>query len=408
MVKLMKKFILLFSLVALAFSCSLSFPQWKQSLSPVVGSVYSLAANNSFVIAGADSGIYITSDNGVNWTQPVTPPAKSAFPLSLAISGSNFFAGTYLGGVWRSTNNGSVWTKMNNGLPSSFSVFALAVNASYIFAGSDGGGLFRSTNNGSSWTQVNNGLSNLSVRSLSLLGSSVLAGTSGGGIYLSTNNGANWSIASMNSNGYIYSLLSVGSNFFAGTNLGLFLFSYNGSIWTSDKKDLNPIVLSLSLSGSEIFAGTDSSGVFRSHDNGSTWLDANDGLSNLHVHSIAVGATTIYAATIGAGVWNRPLAEVTSISKKSSPLPKDFSLSQNYPNPFNPSTIISYSLPSASNVKLIIYNALGQSISLLENSFKQPGTYSVSFNASALPSGVYFYKLEAGPFSQLKKMILLK
>jgi hypothetical protein len=89
-------------------------------------------------------------------------------------------------------------------------------------------------------------------------------------------------------------------------------------------------------------------------------------------------------------------------------VPKNYELSQNYPNPFNPNTIISYSLPLASNVKIIIYNSLGQTVKVLENGFKNAGNYSVNFNATELSSGTYFYKIEAGQFSQIKKMMLLK
>ena len=89
-------------------------------------------------------------------------------------------------------------------------------------------------------------------------------------------------------------------------------------------------------------------------------------------------------------------------------VPKNYELSQNFPNPFNPNTEISYSLPSASYVKLIVYNSLGQSVKVLENGFKNAGNYSVKFNADELPSGAYYYKIEAGQFSQSKKMILLK
>jgi hypothetical protein len=88
--------------------------------------------------------------------------------------------------------------------------------------------------------------------------------------------------------------------------------------------------------------------------------------------------------------------------------PQKYSLAQNYPNPFNPSTVISYSLPSSTNVKLIVYNTLGQNVRILENGFKNAGKYSINFDASHLPSGIYFYKLEAGGFSQINKMILLK
>ncbi len=88
--------------------------------------------------------------------------------------------------------------------------------------------------------------------------------------------------------------------------------------------------------------------------------------------------------------------------------PAAYTLDQNYPNPFNPSTIISYSLPQGANVKLVIYNSLGQELSTLINKFENAGIHNVNFNASNLTSGMYFYKLEAGSFSQVKKMIFLK
>ncbi|MGE5436259.1 MAG: T9SS type A sorting domain-containing protein [Syntrophothermus sp.] len=85
-----------------------------------------------------------------------------------------------------------------------------------------------------------------------------------------------------------------------------------------------------------------------------------------------------------------------------------FVLEQNYPNPFNPTTLIEYNLPDNNNVKLLVYNSLGETVQVLENSYKQSGSYKIYFNASELPSGIYFYKLEAGSFSQMKKMILMK
>ena len=88
--------------------------------------------------------------------------------------------------------------------------------------------------------------------------------------------------------------------------------------------------------------------------------------------------------------------------------PKQFELSQNYPNPFNPNTTIRFSLPNATNVKLKIYNILGQEIKTLVNEEKEAGNYTINFNASDLSSGMYVYKLDAGTFVQTKKMTLLK
>ncbi len=99
-------------------------------------------------------------------------------------------------------------------------------------------------------------------------------------------------------------------------------------------------------------------------------------------------------------------------------LPDKFELSQNYPNPFNPTTTIKYSIPTSSPlakgrteegfVTLKIYDVLGREVATLVNEAKSPGYYSVNFNAVNLPSGLYFYKLTAGGFSQTKKMILMK
>lgn len=88
--------------------------------------------------------------------------------------------------------------------------------------------------------------------------------------------------------------------------------------------------------------------------------------------------------------------------------PNIIELSQNYPNPFNPSTIINYEIPSESKVSLKIYDILGREITTLVNEVKMPGKYEIEFNASDFSGGVYFYKLNAGEFSKIKKMIILK
>ena len=89
-------------------------------------------------------------------------------------------------------------------------------------------------------------------------------------------------------------------------------------------------------------------------------------------------------------------------------MPVKFEMSQNYPNPFNPSTRIRFSVPEASNVKLTVYNALGQQVAELTNGMMNAGSYEVDWNASALTSGVYVYRLEAGNVNITRKMSLLK
>ncbi len=105
---------------------------------------------------------------------------------------------------------------------------------------------------------------------------------------------------------------------------------------------------------------------------------------------------------------------VTGVAKTLRDLfPKDYKLSQNYPNPFNPETKIEFKLPKSGKVKLIVFNILGQKVATLVDGFKRTGTYSVTWNGldlhgRAIPSGIYFYRLEAGSFTKTAKMTLLK
>jgi len=96
------------------------------------------------------------------------------------------------------------------------------------------------------------------------------------------------------------------------------------------------------------------------------------------------------------------------VTVEYSTLPDEFSLSQNYPNPFNPATSIEFQLPVKSFVSLVVYDVLGNEITTLVNEEKSAGFYEVNFNANNLVSGVYFYRLQANRFTEIKKMILLR
>jgi len=88
--------------------------------------------------------------------------------------------------------------------------------------------------------------------------------------------------------------------------------------------------------------------------------------------------------------------------------PTEYYLSQNYPNPFNPVTKISFDIPNDAKVKLIVYDLLGREIKSIVNNVLTTGRYTFEFDGSNLASGVYFYRIEAGDFKQVKKMMLVK
>jgi murein tripeptide amidase MpaA len=100
--------------------------------------------------------------------------------------------------------------------------------------------------------------------------------------------------------------------------------------------------------------------------------------------------------------------KLSAVNSAPSSTPAQYSLSQNYPNPFNPSTTINYQIPQSGKVSLIVYDILGREVASLVNGFKSAGSYTITFNSSSLPSGIYFYQLKVNDFLFLKKMILLK
>ncbi len=112
--------------------------------------------------------------------------------------------------------------------------------------------------------------------------------------------------------------------------------------------------------------------------------------------TISINEIEIYGVPESTGVNNKTV------------VPSEYSLEQNFPNPFNPTTVIRYSLPSASDVKLTVYNLLGEKVATLVDERKSAGSYNIAFNASNLSSGIYFYSLRAGNFLCTRKMVLLK
>lgn len=107
-------------------------------------------------------------------------------------------------------------------------------------------------------------------------------------------------------------------------------------------------------------------------------------------------------------VPTRDLTIVSNENESTKEVPKEFELNQNYPNPFNPSTQIGYSISEPGHVNLSVYDLLGRKVATLVNERRTAGNYSIKFDASALASGVYFYRLEAGSFVKVNKMALMK
>ena len=407
--------------------------------------VYKNSSGGTNLLAGTEEfysggSVFLSKDEGMNWDEIYNPASSSFFGVEcIAVApgpggtggGNSIFAGVW--GLNRSIDDGKTWTIVDSGL-TYFYIKALITfpdgnGGINLLAGahdySGNGSVFLSTNNGDNWFPVDSGLTKSPVSSFALLHNNngeinIFAGTWGSGVYLSTNNGKNWKAVN---NGLpknpadttqyvsINSFAVIGTNLFVGTDYdGVFLSANSGVNWqkVSSGLPVNNYISSFAVSGTNLFAGTPE-GVFLTTNNGASWNDVSKGLANTDVLSLTVSNSDLFAGTNGSGVWKRPLSElVTAVENGHNNIPNNFELKQNYPNPFNPSTNIDFAIPQSSFVNLKVYDILGREAATLVNEEKPAGNYQIEFNAANHPSGIYFYKLQAGSFTESKKMILLK
>lgn len=202
------------------------------------------------------------------------------------------------------------------------------------------------------------------------------------------------------------------------SNTKIFKSTNYGQSWTNVSGNLPNIPVNCLIinpnNSVNLYAGTDL-GIFSTTDGGINWVQDVNGMGDVSVADMNYRSSdnTIFAATHGRGMFSASLSGATSVSVADNQIPNSFELSQNYPNPFNPSTTIRYALPEGRNVKIIVYDINGKEITTLINDYQNAGIHNIVWNGKnnsgqQVVSGIYFYNMQAGNFSQTKKMILLK
>lgn len=404
------KHILFLIIIVVTLCYSQSFAQWQTCNGPYGGSLNALTNNGSVVFAGTYSGgVYQSLDDGESWIQSNYGLTNTTINC-LVMKDQYVFAGT-LGGVFRLPPSGASWVPVNNGITFN-SIFTLAVSGNHLFAGTYGGGAFVSTNNGNSWTAVNNGLGSIYIRTSTVGFGYVYMGTEGG-VFRSNNAGASWTDASNGLNPLsTFSLGVAGGNLYAGTyNGGVYRSVNEGASWTAVNSGIpaNTTVNTFIGVNWNILSGTYSNGIFVSSNSGGSWTQENNGFpGNTSLYAFTIKGNLIFAGTNGSGAWKRILSQIIGIKQIASNVPDKFSLSQNYPNPFNPKTKIKMQITKLSDVKLIVYDALGREVETLVNKQLRPGIYEVEWGGGSYTSGVYFYRIEAAEFTDTKRMMLIK
>jgi len=416
----MVKYILLFLIAASSVKA-----QWTQSTGIPSGHlVYSMTSCAGKMFAGTgisiltSGGLSVSTDNGINWSNVDMNWSGQSAVMSLASKDNYLYAGTYEDDLFISSNAGVNWNHVVLNL--SAGVFQIGISSNNVIAYTNGTGpVWLSSNNGANWSVVNS-TALVQINDFLNVGSMFYVGGKNGMGY-STNNGANWTLAQNNGlpsnpdaskpltglvyhNGRIY-----------GSCIQKILYTTdNGDNWTQTNISLSTFtaVNSMVSYGGKIYGSLyglndTSKGVINSSNNGNIWSLFNDGLGAVNVKKLFINSQFILAGTYTAGVYRIPLSVLTGVNNNAETV-KDFYLEQNYPNPFNPETKINFALIKKDFVSLKIYNSAGKFVKELVNNELQVGSYSYSFNAVNLPSGIYFYTLSTAGYSDTKKMILIK
>ncbi|OGU76915.1 MAG: hypothetical protein A2V93_07575 [Ignavibacteria bacterium RBG_16_34_14] len=402
------------TLIMVIFLSSTLNAQWIQSsLNPGLGR--SLFSDGTTIYAATNQGVYCTNDIGEPWFN-IGPQNEDIFTVITVAN--KIIAGSGMGhGVFLSTDSGQNWYQPPT--LSNHSIYTLAKNSSYIFAGSWGGGVFRSNDNGESWESV--GLSGKGIMDLLAVENRLYVACPDGysKIYYSSDNGNTWDYGSLGNPASDLRKLFYSDGKLFACDFGLWSSTDMGSNWhldygiTFDSTGYPIDVMlfrSLTKYNQYLIASVAFESIYISSDNGASWIPFNDGLINDWTFvDLAINGSYIWSIRDFFGnAYRRPLTDIVTSAGENENSVNDFILLQNYPNPFNPKTIIKYAVPMFSNVSLKVYDILRNEIAAIINEEKSAGNYEVNFDGTDLSSGVYFYRLQAGTFTDTKKFILMK
>lgn len=200
-----------------------------------------------------------------------------------------------------------------------------------------------------------------------------------------------------------------GNQIYVETGSVIRSFELSGDIQWQFDADGSIQGISVDNEGTSYF-GTDSNSLYAINKEGNTtWKFNSQSKINFSTPPVIGKDNMLYIGSADSSLYAIGQSDSSSVDVPlRDDLPNKVSLKQNYPNPFNPTTTIKYSLPEATEVKLTVYNLLGQQVAELVDTRKQTGTYTVTFDAGQLSSGVYIYKLQTESFSKSRKMLLLK
>lgn len=356
-------------------------------------------------IPGQKNIILKSTDGGLNWDTSLC--GLNGFLYSIYFTNANTgFCGSSNGKIWKTTNCGIGWD-------SSYIGFTDCINDFYFINSATGWtatnqGLLKTTNTGINWNMQ---YSLNDFECVYFINENT--GWAGGywtKFVKTTNGGLNWFDQILP----IYQQQYVTSTFFFDANTGFTIAASilckttnGGNNWTINSQ-INDDLIKITFKGDKGWMLGYNGTTWITSNRGETWLKSIADSSFLQTNSVfflnqntgwIAGYNSVILKTTDGGVW---------IKKNENKIAENYLLEQNYPNPFNAETKIRFNIKNSGTVILKVYDIAGREVSTLLNENMNPGKYEIIWSAENYPSGVYFYRLQAGDFVQVKKMILIK
>jgi hypothetical protein len=413
------KTIIIFLAILVTFSNVNS--QWTEYSSGIPSSVFvqSLHSSGAILYAGTSNGVFLSANNGESWSQILS---NTGTIQSITSQGSYVYAGSSGLGVYITSNGGTSWSTALG----SVTVWSLDTYANNVYAVVWADRVWKTTNSGALWQPISPGGN---VKSVAVYEPYIFAGfqnyTTGGngGVHYSTNNGANWSIAIPGKEVKVVicrdEFVVAGALDDTSRSGGVYVSQDHALNWVRTSLDSVP-VQALEILSNSVIAGIDNhyypgfqnyAGVWVSTNKGQSWAQRNEGLiglTNRAIAAIKIHSGYAFVAVSGGKVYRRPVDQIIGIRNISSSVPDKLTLDQNYPNPFNSSTKIRFQISLRSEVSMTVYDISGKKVDAPVNETLSPGSYELTYDASMLPSGIYFYELRMGDLMHVNKMTVLK
>lgn len=409
-----------------------NFPQNLYVSQIFVSDNYFYAATYGAGILKSNGGTWIEINKGIN---------ELCVNNFASLDDKEIFISTYGRGALRTTDSGLNWMEVNNGINDFKIEQIIKTDQGTLFCVTEDS-LYRSTDMGISWINIQMPGS-YGYNKLATDGNKVFLTKDK--IYVSTDNGETWQNISnfeaydliVDRYGFLYALTSNklykssssyilwGPLYTGPNNLNkvfadssyIFITAWETIITSSDGGNSWNTFIFNNKSISRVFSDGNKNyfcGMWEYPNNAAlmfldgmegTWTDITGSITASSINDMLIKKNRIFIAT-SSGLWvNFKDPALITVGEQDI---NSYFLSQNYPNPFNPSTKIKYSIACEGNVKLIIYNVLGKELGILVNEYKKAGVYELNMDGSALASGIYFYRIQAGTFTETKKMIILR